>query len=114
MLNKTKPSTAKCNDEIYTSYLLSDPLYTSCTRFADLMGNLSHDSINRFLERERFEPKDLFDDVSFDITRDRCLKAMEYMRAHGPFEPHRVSEKELEYTTMPEVMKKLKNRFEKV
>jgi len=59
-------------------------------------------------------PKDLFDDVSFDITRKRCLKAMEYMRAHGPFEPHRVSEKELEYTTMPEVMKKLKNRFEKV
>ncbi len=25
------------------------------------MGNLSHDSVNRFLERERFEPKDLFD-----------------------------------------------------
>jgi hypothetical protein len=26
------------------------------------MGNLSHDSVNRFLERERFEPKDLFDE----------------------------------------------------
>ncbi len=62
MLIKTKPSTAKCNDEIYTSYLLSDPLYTSCTRLSDLMGNLSHDSINRFLARERYEPKDLFDE----------------------------------------------------
>ena len=26
------------------------------------MENISHDSINRFLERERYEPKDLFDE----------------------------------------------------
>lgn len=62
MLIKTKPSTVKCNDEIYTAYLLSDPHYTSCTRLSDIMGNVSHDSINRFLERERFEPKDLFNE----------------------------------------------------
>lgn len=61
MLIKTKPSTAHCNDEIYISYLLSDPQYTSCTRLADIIETISHDSINRFLERERFEPKDLFD-----------------------------------------------------
>jgi hypothetical protein len=41
---------------------LSDPQYTSCTRLAGIMETLSHDSINRFLERERFEPKDLFDE----------------------------------------------------
>ena len=62
VLIKSKPSTARCNDEIYTSYLLSDPRYTSCTRLSDVMGNLSHDSVNRFLARERFEPKDLFDE----------------------------------------------------
>jgi Transposase DDE domain len=62
MLIKTKPSTAKCNDEIYMSYLLSEPQYTSCTRLSIIMQNISHDSINRFLERERFEPKDLFDE----------------------------------------------------
>lgn len=62
MLIKAKPSTAKCNEEIYTSYLLSDPQYTSCTRLSGIMGTISHDSINRFLERERFEPKDLFDE----------------------------------------------------
>jgi hypothetical protein len=62
MLTKTKPSTARCNEEIYTSYLLSDPQYTSCTRLSAIMGTISHDSINRFLERERFEPKDLFDE----------------------------------------------------
>lgn len=60
MLVKSKPSTAKCNDELYALYLLSDPNYTSCTRLSLVMGNISHDSVNRFLERERFEPKDLF------------------------------------------------------
>jgi hypothetical protein len=62
MLLKTKASTACCNTEMYVSYLLSEPQYTSCTRFAKIMGNLSHDSVNRFLERERYEPKDLFDE----------------------------------------------------
>lgn len=62
MLIKTKPSTAKCNDEIYMSYLLSEPQYTSCRRLSAIMQNISHDSINRFLERERFEPKDLFEE----------------------------------------------------
>ena len=67
MLIKTKPSTARCNDETYTSYLLCDPLYTSCTRLSNLIDNVSHDSINRFLERERFEPKDLFDEEKNSI-----------------------------------------------
>jgi len=64
MLIKTKPSTAQCNEVIYTSYLLSDPRYTSCTRLSEVMGSISHDSVNRFLERERYEPKDLFDEES--------------------------------------------------
>lgn len=67
MLIKTKPSTALCNEEIYTSYLLSDPRYTSCTRLSEVMSSISHDSVNRFLERERFEPKDLFDGESNKI-----------------------------------------------
>jgi fructose 1,6-bisphosphatase len=36
------------------------------------------------------------------------------MRAHGPFEPHRLPLDEMEYTTMPEVMKKLRDRFVKL
>lgn len=62
MLFKSKPSTANCNEEIYISYLLSEPQYTSCTRLSEVMQTVSHDSINRFLERERFEPKDLFEE----------------------------------------------------
>jgi len=32
------------------------------------MGDLSHDSVNRFLLRERYEPKDLFDEVRLIIN----------------------------------------------
>lgn len=62
MLVKTKPSTAHCDEDIYISYLLSDPQYTSCTRLAEIMETVSHDSVNRFLDRERFEPKDLYEE----------------------------------------------------
>lgn len=68
MRTKTKPSTAKCNDELYASYLLSDPCYTSCTRLSKVIATVSHDSVNRFLERERFEPKDLFDEEKAKIN----------------------------------------------
>jgi fructose 1,6-bisphosphate aldolase/phosphatase len=34
------------------------------------------------------------------------------MRAHGPFEPHRLPLEEMEYTTMPAIAKKLANRWE--
>ena len=34
------------------------------------------------------------------------------MRRHGPFEPHRLGPEEMEYTTMPHIMEKLKDRFE--
>src|SRR5882762_1723079 len=62
MLIKTRPSTARCNEAMYTSYLLSEPNYSSCVGLSNVMQTISHDSINRFLERERFEPKDLFDE----------------------------------------------------
>ncbi|RKY94045.1 MAG: fructose 1,6-bisphosphatase, partial [Candidatus Hydrothermota bacterium] len=34
-----------------------------------------------------------------------------YIRQMGPFEPHRLSLEEMEYTTLPEVLKKVKDRF---
>jgi len=56
-------------------------------------------------------PVDLFKDVAFDLTRKRCLEITDYMRAHGPFEPHRLPMEDMEYTTLPHVMKMLDNRF---
>jgi fructose 1,6-bisphosphate aldolase/phosphatase len=34
------------------------------------------------------------------------------LRAHGPFEPHRLSLDEMEYTTLPGVEKQLADRWE--
>ncbi len=56
-------------------------------------------------------PVDLFDDVAFDRARAKCNEIADYMKAHGPFEPHRLPMNELEYTTLPSLMKKLKGRW---
>jgi len=59
-------------------------------------------------------PCDLFKDKSYDYTRMKALEIADYFRRHGPFEPHRLSLDEMEYTTLPNVLKKLQNRFVKV
>jgi fructose 1,6-bisphosphate aldolase/phosphatase len=56
-------------------------------------------------------PRDMFDDPAFDEARRWANMAAEYMRRHGPFEPHRLPLDEMEYTTMPHVMKKLEGRL---
>lgn len=59
-------------------------------------------------------PVDLFDDPAFDETRRLAQVVADYMRKHGPFMPHRLGPEEMEYTTLPEVLEKLKNRFTKI
>lgn len=59
-------------------------------------------------------PKDMFNDPSFDETRRKANRIGEYMRRHGPFQPHRLPLQEMEYTTLPQVMKRLKGRFKEV
>jgi fructose 1,6-bisphosphate aldolase/phosphatase len=56
-------------------------------------------------------PRDMFADPSYDNARRLALNAADYLRRHGPFEPHRLPLEEMEYTTMPEVMEKIKDRF---
>jgi hypothetical protein len=41
---------------------MSEPRSTTCTRLSQIMG-ISHDSVNRFLLRESYEPKDLFNEA---------------------------------------------------
>jgi len=36
------------------------------------------------------------------------------MRRHGPFQPHRLPQEEMEFTTLSPVLKRLKDRFEKI
>lgn len=59
-------------------------------------------------------PTDLFADPAFDRTRETANEVADYMRLHGPFMPHRLGPEEMEYTTLPEVLEKLKDRFKKV
>ncbi len=56
-------------------------------------------------------PSDLFADVAFDRARALANEMADYLRRHGPFMPHRLGPEEMEYTTLPHVMEKLKDRF---
>ncbi|MFG1555630.1 MAG: fructose-1,6-bisphosphate aldolase/phosphatase [Thermoplasmataceae archaeon] len=57
-------------------------------------------------------PVDMFDDPAFDGARKLASDIADYIRRMGPFEPHRLPEEDMEYTTMPKVMEKLKERFQ--
>jgi fructose 1,6-bisphosphate aldolase/phosphatase len=56
-------------------------------------------------------PRDMFADKSFDNARQQASDIADFLRRHGPFEPHRLPLEEMEYTTMPQVAKKLEGRF---
>lgn len=64
----SKRSTAKCNRGIYSAYLMSEPLNSSCLRLSEVMPDISHDSVNRFLSREKFTGQDLYDENSLELN----------------------------------------------
>ena len=39
------------------------------------------------------------------------MEAADYLRRHGPFMPHRLHAEDMEYTTLPSVLKKVADRF---
>jgi fructose 1,6-bisphosphate aldolase/phosphatase len=57
-------------------------------------------------------PRDMFDDPAFEPARRQAAEIADYMRRHGPFEPHRLPLEEMEYTTMPAVAAKHADRWE--
>jgi fructose 1,6-bisphosphate aldolase/phosphatase len=59
-------------------------------------------------------PRDLFDDPAYDEARHQANIMADFLRRMGPFEPHRLPLDEMEYTTMPEVAKKLAPRFQDI
>jgi len=56
-------------------------------------------------------PADLFDDPAFDESRRVAQLIADYIRKQGPFMPHRLGPEEMEYTTLPQVLERLKDRF---
>jgi fructose 1,6-bisphosphate aldolase/phosphatase len=59
-------------------------------------------------------PRDMFDDPSYDEARRDANRIADVLRMHGPFEPHRLPLEDMEYTTMPQIMKKLEGRWAQV
>jgi fructose 1,6-bisphosphate aldolase/phosphatase len=55
----------------------------------------------------------MFDDPSYDEARRDANRIADVLRLHGPFEPHRLPLEEMEYTAMPQIMKKLEGRWAK-
>lgn len=87
----TKPSKAKCNLNIYILFLLCEPKYVSCVRLAQIMEELSHDSINRFLWREHYTPEDLFKEVSPQIDLKGGTLSVDDMVIDKPYSDKRQS-----------------------
>lgn len=56
--------------------------------------------------------RDLFADPAFDRARARANEVMDYLRLHGPFEPHRLPLSDLEYTTMHDLEERLAERWQ--
>lgn len=56
-------------------------------------------------------PRDFFADVSYDNARQEANDISDFLRKHGPFEPHRLPLDEMEYTTMPAVAAKMASRW---
>jgi len=56
---------------------------------------------------------DLFADPAFDLARGEAMEQAAALRRMGEFEPARLPAEALEYTTLPQVLEKLKGRFKK-
>ncbi|MDI9567471.1 MAG: fructose-1,6-bisphosphate aldolase/phosphatase [Bacillota bacterium] len=56
-------------------------------------------------------PVDFFADRAFDRARELANKLADYLRRLGPFEPHRLPSEQMEYTTLPVLLKELDAKF---
>jgi hypothetical protein len=66
----SKPSTAKCDLNKYILFLLSEPKQVSCVRLSEILKEVSHDSVNRFLCRENYTGKDLYKSIEPNIKKE--------------------------------------------
>jgi hypothetical protein len=60
--------------DIYTDYLISSTRLTTATGLSDLLDNeISHDQITRFLSKEDFGSKDLWQLVKKDVRKNEDI-----------------------------------------
>ncbi|MEM0441059.1 MAG: fructose-1,6-bisphosphate aldolase/phosphatase [Candidatus Caldarchaeum sp.] len=63
---------------------------------------------------EGTEPVDLFEDPFWDIVRAKAAETALMLRTMGEFEPARLGHEEMEYTTLPQIIERLKPRFKPI
>ncbi|CAN5585211.1 transposase [soil metagenome] len=91
MRQRSKPSTAQCNSPLYTLFLLAEPKYVSCVRLSEILAEVSHDSINRFLLREQYTPKDLFEEVKSSLVLTAGTLSVDDSVEDKPYRDHNKS-----------------------
>ncbi len=62
----TRPTTAHSTLPQYMGFLIEEPKSLTCTRLAELT-DISIDSVNRFLNREDYQPEDIFNEVKSEL-----------------------------------------------
>ena len=54
---------------------------------------------------------DMFNDPAFELARQEAVEQAAMLRRMGEFEPARLGPEEMEYTTLKQVLGRLKERF---
>ena len=80
-------STATCTLPIYMGFLMTEPNSISCTQLAETY-NISHDSVNRFLEREDYTPHDLYQEAIQHIDNNKLIVSIDDTVLDKPYSQH--------------------------
>ncbi|MEM2033673.1 MAG: fructose-1,6-bisphosphate aldolase/phosphatase [Candidatus Caldarchaeum sp.] len=71
-------------------------------------------SNGRLVGQDGVEPVDLFEDPFWDTVRNKAAELALTLRTMGEFEPARLGHEEMEYTTLPQIIERLKPRFKPI
>ena len=83
----TRPPTGLCTLPMYMGFLMSEPKHANCTRLAEV-SNISHDSVNRFLLREKYEPHDLFVESAKELHLTGGILSVDDTTLDKPYSHH--------------------------
>ncbi|QDQ57741.1 hypothetical protein E5A72_00090 (plasmid) [Acinetobacter baumannii ATCC 17978] len=66
---------------------MTEPNSISCTQLAETY-NISHDSVNRFLEREDYTPHDLYQEAIQHIDNNKLIVSIDDTVLDKPYSQH--------------------------
>lgn len=100
--------------EVYDLYEESRIVFDCPERIYDLLIAFPHSLVGcmRGSHHAPVVPVSQSHPARFDGARRQAGEIMDYLRRHGPFEPHRLALKDLEYTTMHALEERLTDRWQ--